>query len=92
VANTELRVVCTSTGKDNAPNEIGELWYRGPQTMLGYLNNEKATKETITHDNFVKTGDIGYIDEDGHVYIVDRLKELIKYKGHQVRILFQWYL
>jgi len=52
--------------------------------MLGYLNNEKATNDTIDKDGFVHTGDIGMIDEDGYFYIVDRLKELIKYNGYQV--------
>ncbi|OQR88829.1 4-coumarate-CoA ligase, partial [Thraustotheca clavata] len=84
IFNTELRVVCPEKGHDLDYNEKGELWYRGPQTMLGYYENEEATKATLTDCGFVKTGDIGYIDEDHHVYVVDRLKELIKYKGHQI--------
>jgi acyl-CoA synthetase (AMP-forming)/AMP-acid ligase II len=52
--------------------------------MLGYLNNQKATEDTIDKDGFVHTGDIGMVDEDGYYYIVDRLKELIKYNGYQV--------
>ncbi|OQR86510.1 4-coumarate-CoA ligase [Thraustotheca clavata] len=84
VPNTELRIVCPIKGVDLNVNEPGELWYRGPQAMLGYHNNEEATKATLTPDGFVKTGDIGYIDEDGHIFVVDRLKELIKYKGHQI--------
>ncbi|CAK4638503.1 unnamed protein product [Aphanomyces euteiches] len=84
VPNTELRVVCPSSGKDLGPNEVGELWYRGPQVMQGYLNNEEATSSTTTQCGFLKTGDLGYIDDDGHIYVVDRLKELIKYKGYQV--------
>ncbi|OQR82497.1 4-coumarate-CoA ligase [Achlya hypogyna] len=84
VYNTELRVVCPEKGHDLAEREVGELWYRGPQAMLGYLNNDEATKATVTPCGFVKTGDIGYVDEDHHVFIVDRLKELIKYKGHQI--------
>ncbi|OQS01843.1 4-coumarate-CoA ligase [Thraustotheca clavata] len=84
VFNTELRVVCPEKKRDLDVNEVGELWYRGPQAMLGYLNNDEATKSTVTDCGFVKTGDIGYIDEDHHVFIVDRLKELIKYKGHQI--------
>ena len=52
--------------------------------MAGYLNNPKATAETIDADGWYHSGDIGYIDDDDHVYIVDRVKELIKYKGMQV--------
>jgi 4-coumarate--CoA ligase len=58
--------------------------FRGPQVMLGYVNNEDANKSVFTDDGFLRTGDIGYIDDDGFVYVVDRAKELIKYKGHQV--------
>lgn len=54
---------------------------RGPQIMLGYLNNDKATKETLTPDGWLRTGDVCVIDEDGYIQIVDRCKELIKYKG-----------
>lgn len=64
-------------------NETGELWVKGPQNMLGYLNNQKATDETLI-DGWIRTGDIAYYDEDGFFYITDRLKELIKVKGFQV--------
>ncbi|EHL01484.1 putative 4-coumarate--CoA ligase 2 [Glarea lozoyensis 74030] len=62
----------------------GEIWIRGPNVFKGYLNNENATKECLTEDGFFKTGDIGYRDEDGNMYVTDRVKELIKYKGFQV--------
>ncbi|KAE9269945.1 hypothetical protein PF008_g30735 [Phytophthora fragariae] len=52
--------------------------------MKRYLNNPQATREVPTADGFVRTGDVGYIDQDGYIFIVDRIKELIKYKGHQV--------
>ncbi|KAG6590952.1 4-coumarate-CoA ligase [Phytophthora cinnamomi] len=82
--NTQLRVKCTTTDKDLGVGEHGELLYKGPQVMLGYSNNAEANKNVFTEDRFLRTGDIGFIDEDGFVFIVDRLKEMIKYKGHQV--------
>ena len=84
VPSTEAKIVDVETGEEVAGGERGELWYRGPQIMKGYLNNEEATKATIDGDGFLHTGDIGYVDQDGYFYIVDRLKELIKYKGFQV--------
>ena len=82
--NTESRIVDPETGKDLPQGEDGELWVRGPQVMKGYLNNDKATKETIVEDGWLRTGDIGHFDADGFLYITDRLKELVKYKGFQV--------
>ncbi len=84
VPNSECRVVEPETGVDLGLNEDGEIWIRGPQVMSGYLNNPEATAITIDEDGWLHTGDIGHVDEDGHYYIVDRLKELIKYKGFQV--------
>jgi acyl-CoA synthetase (AMP-forming)/AMP-acid ligase II len=84
VPNTEARLVDPQTGEDAAEGEEGEIWVRGPQVMRGYLNNDEATAETLVGDGWLRTGDIGRIDENGFFFIVDRLKELIKYKGHQV--------
>jgi acyl-CoA synthetase (AMP-forming)/AMP-acid ligase II len=81
---TECRLVDPESGEDVAPGERGELWIRGPQVMAGYLNNEEATRATIDEDGWLHTGDIAVVDEDGFFTIVDRLKELIKYKGYQV--------
>ncbi|XP_011143611.1 4-coumarate--CoA ligase 2 [Harpegnathos saltator] len=85
VANCEARLVDVTTQRDvSGPGQTGELWIRGPHVMKGYLNNEVATKETLTEDKWLKTGDIAYYDEDYDFYITDRLKELIKVKGFQV--------
>jgi acyl-CoA synthetase (AMP-forming)/AMP-acid ligase II len=81
--NTELKVLDVQTGQELGYNQEGELCFRGPQIMKGYLNNPSATKEIIK-DGWLHSGDIGYIDTDGHIFITDRLKELIKYKGNQV--------
>jgi acyl-CoA synthetase (AMP-forming)/AMP-acid ligase II len=82
--NTECKIVDLASGEALGPNERGEVCVRGPQIMTGYLNNPEATAATIDSDNWLHTGDIGYVDEDGHFFIVDRAKELIKYKGFQV--------
>lgn len=82
--STESKIVDPETGKDLGIGEDGEIWVRGPQVMPGYLNNAQATAVTIDKEGWLHTGDVGHVDEDGHFTIVDRLKELIKYKGFQV--------
>ena len=82
--STECRLVDPETGEDVGEGERGELWIRGPQVMKGYLNNEEATAATVDSDGWLHTGDIAVVDSDGFFEIVDRLKELIKYKGFQV--------
>jgi 4-coumarate--CoA ligase len=84
IPSTECRIVDPETGNDLGIGEDGEIWIRGPQVMPGYLNNETATAATVDADGWLHTGDIGHADEDGHFHIVDRLKELIKFKGFQV--------
>jgi acyl-CoA synthetase (AMP-forming)/AMP-acid ligase II len=84
VPNTECKVVDLDTGTALGPNQQGELWVRGPQVMKGYLNRPDATAATITPNGWLRTGDVVSIDEDGYLFVVDRLKELIKYKGYQV--------
>ncbi len=84
LANTECRLVDPESGEEVAPGERGELWIRGPQVMRGYLNNDEATAATVDAEGWLHTGDIAVVDDDGFFEIVDRLKELIKYKGFQV--------
>lgn len=82
--NTECKIVDLETGEALGSGQRGEVCVRGPQIMKGYLNQPDATAQTIDADGWLHTGDIGYADEDGHFFIVDRAKELIKYKGFQV--------
>ncbi|RUS82285.1 hypothetical protein EGW08_009963 [Elysia chlorotica] len=84
VPNTLCKVVDTASGKTLSAGELGEVWAQGPQVMLGYYNNQAATDDMITRDKWLRTGDLGCFDENGVIYIKDRLKELIKYKGSQV--------
>lgn len=86
-SNTEMKIINTNEDTDFkglGVNETGEVLVRGPQVMLGYLNNPKATAETFSPCGWYRTGDIGHYDENGFFYITDRLKELIKVKGFQV--------
>ncbi len=82
--NTECRLVDPVTGDDVPVGERGELWIRGPQVMKGYFNKPEATAACMSADGWFKTGDIAVVDERGWFKIVDRVKELIKYKGMQV--------
>ena len=84
IPSTECKIVDLETGAALGPGQEGELWVRGPQVMRGYLNRPEATAETLDAEGWLHTGDIGYADSDGHFFIVDRAKELIKYKGFQV--------
>lgn len=84
VPNCEAKIVDPATRADLAPGEEGELWVRGPNVMLGYLNNAAATRDTITEDGWLRTGDLAIIDEDGYMFVRERVKELIKFKGFQV--------
>jgi len=81
---TECRIVDPDSGEDVAGGERGELWIRGPQVMAGYLNNPEATAATVDDEGWLHTGDVAVRDADGFYSIVDRLKELIKFKGFQV--------
>src|SRR6266851_4075422 len=82
--NTECVVIDLETGQAVGRGQQGEVWVRGPRIMQGYLGQAGATAATIDEDGWLHTGDVGYVDDDGDVFIVDRVKELIKYKGLQV--------
>ncbi|KAL3444240.1 hypothetical protein BJX65DRAFT_311019 [Aspergillus insuetus] len=81
VAGTLLKVVTPGTNEELGRGKSGEILAKGPQVMMGYLNDSKTTREAIGPDGFLRTGDIGYVDEHGFVHIQDRLKEIIKVKG-----------
>jgi acyl-CoA synthetase (AMP-forming)/AMP-acid ligase II len=81
--STEMRLV-GADGNDVGEGEIGEVWFRGPQVMKGYLGRPEETAATIDPEGWLHTGDLGREDERGYLYIVDRVKELIKYHGYQV--------
>jgi acyl-CoA synthetase (AMP-forming)/AMP-acid ligase II len=89
VSNAASKLIDPETGDEIDPpaeglSDTGELWFKGPNVMAGYLNNDEATAETIDDGGWLHTGDLARVDSYGCVYIVDRLKELIKYKGYQV--------
>jgi acyl-CoA synthetase (AMP-forming)/AMP-acid ligase II len=89
VSNAASKLIDPDTGNEIDPpaeglSETGELWFKGPNVMAGYLGNEQATRDTVDDEGWLHTGDLAQVDACGCVYIVDRLKELIKYKGYQV--------
>jgi len=84
VPNTEVKIVGPGAGQELGANQEGELLIRGPQIMKGYLGKPQETADAIDREGWYHTGDVGYVDDDGWFYIVDRTKELIKYKGMQV--------
>ena len=83
VPGCECKVVDVATYRELGPGEQGELWLRGPNVMRGYLNRPQETAAALV-DGWLRTGDIGYADPDGWIYVVDRAKELIKYKAFAV--------
>jgi acyl-CoA synthetase (AMP-forming)/AMP-acid ligase II len=84
VADTFEKIVDLETGEELPAGEVGELMVKGPQVMKGYWNNPKETAECLTPDGWLRTGDIGHLDGDGYLHLLERKKEMIKYKGYQV--------
>ncbi|KAJ6744004.1 4-COUMARATE--COA LIGASE 3 [Salix purpurea] len=84
VRNAELKVIDPETGRSLGRNQPGEICIRGSQIMKGYLNDAEATANIIDVEGWLHTGDIGYVDDDDEIFIVDRVKEIIKFKGFQV--------
>ncbi|MFJ2831324.1 4-coumarate--CoA ligase family protein [Streptomyces sp. NPDC087263] len=85
IAGTEMRILSLDDpAEDLEVGEAGEIALRGPQVMKGYLGQPDATAAMIDPDGWLRTGDVGYVDADGWLFVIDRVKELIKYKGFQV--------
>jgi long-chain acyl-CoA synthetase len=84
ITGVELRIVSADTGTDAEQGEVGEIWCRTGQNMLGYWNKPEETAKTITEDGWLKTGDAGYLDEDGYLYIHDRVKDMIVSGGENI--------
>jgi acyl-CoA synthetase (AMP-forming)/AMP-acid ligase II len=80
----EVRVVDPATGQDVATGQLGEFWVRSEQAMAGYWNQPEATAATITADGWLRTGDLGYIDADGYLFIQDRVKDMIISGGENI--------
>ncbi|KAF5552615.1 phenylacetyl ligase [Fusarium mexicanum] len=84
VPGTEIRVVDPDTGEDVPAGNVGEIWAKGPQVTMGYLDRPEETAASYLEDGFFKTGDLGSIDSEGFITIHDRIKEMIKVRGHAV--------
>ncbi|KAF5973534.1 hypothetical protein FBULB1_8280 [Fusarium bulbicola] len=84
VPGTEIRVVNADTGDDVPAGNVGEIWAKGPQVTIGYLDRPEETAASYLEDGFFKTGDLGCIDNEGFITIHDRIKEMIKVRGHAV--------
>ncbi|EEB13648.1 2-succinylbenzoate--CoA ligase, putative [Pediculus humanus corporis] len=84
--NTSIKIVDPSSGKILGPNEIGECRVKADRVMIGYYNNEKATKESFDDDGWFKTGDLMYYDDNKLLYVVGRIKETVKYQNYQISL------
>lgn len=83
-SNVEMKIVDPDSGEEVSTGEVGEIITRSDQNMVGYWNNEDGTKSAFTEDGFFRTGDAGYFDEDGYLYIHDRMKDMIVSGGENV--------
>jgi long-chain acyl-CoA synthetase len=84
VSSTDVRVVDVETGKDAGPAEVGELWTKGPQVVPGYWQRPEESEAAIVEGGWLRTGDVGKMDENGWFYIVDRMKDMINAAGYKV--------
>jgi acyl-CoA synthetase (AMP-forming)/AMP-acid ligase II len=84
VSDTFEKIVSLDTGQELATGEVGELAVQGPQVMKGYWKRPQETKDCLSEDGWLLTGDVGWLDEDGYLHLLERKKEMIKYKGYQV--------
>lgn len=82
--NVEVKIIDLVTGEPLSAGKKGELCVRGPSIMTGYVGDDEANAAAFDSEGWLKTGDLCYIDQDGFLFVVDRLKELIKYKAYQV--------
>nr|WOX58871.1 4-coumarate-CoA ligase 2 [Phyla nodiflora] len=82
--NIEAKIVEPETNIGLPPSRKGELWIKGPTVMKGYVNDPKANSEAFVSGEWFRTGDVCYIDGEGFLFVVDRVKDIIKYKGYQV--------
>jgi long-chain acyl-CoA synthetase len=83
-ADTFEKIVSLDTGEELPVGGIGEVVVQGPQVMKGYWKRPEETAECLSEDGWLRTGDVGRLDEDGYLYVLERKKEMIKYKGYQV--------
>jgi acyl-CoA synthetase (AMP-forming)/AMP-acid ligase II len=84
ISDTTQKVVSLEDGHEMGAGEIGELLTHGPQVMKGYWQKPDSTAETLPGEGWIRTGDLVQLDDEGYVTILDRMKEMIKYKGYQV--------
>ena len=80
----ELRIVDPATGRDQLPRAVGEVWLRAPNVMAGYFDRPQETAATLTPDGWLRTGDGGYVDEEGYLFLTDRVKDMIVSGGENV--------